>query len=74
MQEQKKLIDILEKIDKKLGFLIGEKVKEKSVVIKDQVALLSSITKDYNELAFILGISPSHAAKELSKQRKGVKK
>lgn len=71
MPEQIRLIEkTLERIDRKLGFLIGELVRERKTSIKDQVAHLSRLTKDYNEISEILGISPSHAAKELSKVKR----
>jgi len=74
MSEQNKLIELLERIDRKLGFLIGENVKEKHNLVKEQISYLSHLTKDYNEIAFMLGITPSHAAKELSKLKSKVKK
>jgi len=74
MSENDKVIELLEKIDKKLGFLIGENIKEKHERIKDQVNYLNNLTKDYTEIAFMLGITPSHAAKELSKLKKKVRK
>lgn len=73
MSDQKKLLEVLGKMDKKLGFLIGEKIREKHNLIKNQVADLSNLTKDYNEIAFMLNITPSHAAKELSKLKRGLK-
>jgi len=78
MTEQNRIIELLEKIDKKLGFLIGGQVKEKSDSIKEQVAYLTSLTKDRNDISFMLGISSSYASKELSKlkakEKKKVKK
>ena len=74
MEENKKIIEILEKIDRKLAFLIAEGVKEKHTVIKEQIAYISNLTQDYKEIALMLGITPSHASKELSKIRKKNKK
>jgi hypothetical protein len=74
MPEQKNLIEkTLERIDRKLGFLVGEKVREKQKNINDQVEHLSRLTTDYNEISFILGISPKHASKELSKLKSRIK-
>jgi hypothetical protein len=73
MSEQEKLIVLLSRIDKKLSFIIGDKIKNRHDKIKDQVRLTQQVTDDYNEVASILGISPSHAAKELSKLKKKVK-
>lgn len=66
-----KITTLLEKINNKLSILVGEKIKEKKASIKDQVCTLSKTGLDYNEIASILGISPSHAAKEISKTKKG---
>ena len=74
MAEKIELIDILQKIDRKLGFLIGEKIKEKETTIRGQICELKPLTSDYKEMAMILGISPSHASKELSGLKKGKKK
>ena len=38
--DEKPIIDLLTKIDKKMSLLVGEKIKEKESSIKDQVALL----------------------------------
>jgi hypothetical protein len=65
-----KIIVLLEKINKKLSILIGEKIRENKSSIKDQVSTLSKAGLDYNEIASILSISPSHAAKEISKMKK----
>lgn len=63
-------VELLRKINIKLGLLLGNQIIEKHPNIKDQVAKLSKCGLDYTELAEILGISPSHAAKELSKLKK----
>jgi DNA-binding CsgD family transcriptional regulator len=50
---------------------------EKEGNITNKVARLSKSSLDYNEIAQILGISPPHAAKELSiikKEKQNVKK
>ena len=65
--------ELLEKIDKKLAFIIGEKTREKYDTVKGQVKSVSFLTKDRNEIAFMLGISPSHAGKELTGLKKGGK-
>ena len=70
MSEKNDLIKILDKIDKKLGFLIGGKIKEKKTTVKEQIKELAPLTSDSNEMARILGITPSHAAKELSLLKK----
>lgn len=74
MPKTNEIQDILDRIDRKLGFLIGEKIKDKNLKIKDQIHELKSLTTDYNEIGRILGISSSHAAKELSKLKKRKKK
>lgn len=70
MSEQEKAIELLEKIDKKLGFIIGDKIKEKYGLVKDQVNHLTDLTLDYKDIAAILGITPKHASVELSKLKK----
>jgi len=74
MPEKNELINILERIDMKLGYLIGEKIKEKNSTVKDQIKELLSLTSDYREIARILGITSSHASKELSLLKKEKKK
>jgi len=74
MSERNEMVKLLEKIDKKLGFIIGEKIKENNSTVKDQIKELMSLTSDYNEMARILGISAKHASKELSLLKKGRKK
>ncbi|NQV08411.1 hypothetical protein HQ529_01010 [Candidatus Woesearchaeota archaeon] len=64
------VIQLLKKINTKLGLMLGNQVIEKHDNIKDQVTKLSKSGLDYNEIAEILGISTSHAAKELSKIKK----
>jgi hypothetical protein len=63
-------IILLRKIDRKLGLMLGNQIVEKYDSIKEQVTKLSRSGLDYNEIAEILAISPSHAAKELSKIKK----
>ncbi len=74
MPKTNEIQDLLERIDHKLGFLIGEKIRDKNLTIKEQIYELQSLTTDYNEIGRILGISSSHAAMELSKLKKGKKK
>jgi hypothetical protein len=74
MKEESGLIDLLSKIDRKLGFIVGEKIKSKHALIKTQIVELMSLTNDYKEIATILGISPKHASVELSKIKKGAGK
>lgn len=74
MPEKNEMIMILERIDIKLGFIIGEKIKEKNSTVKDQIKELLSLTSDYHEIARILGITSSHASKELSLLKKEKKK
>ncbi len=74
MPKTNEIQDILDRIDRKLGFLIGEKIKDKNLKIQDQIHELKSLTTDYNEIGRILGISPKHASVELSKLKKGKKK
>lgn len=74
MQEKNELIEILKRIDMKLGYMIGEKIKEKNSTVKDQIKELISLTSDYHEIARILGITSSHASKELSLIKKEKKR
>lgn len=60
------IIRILQKIDTKLGLILGNQIIEKESNIKAQVAKLSKSDLESTEIAQILGISPSHASKELS--------
>jgi predicted HTH domain antitoxin len=64
------IINLLKKIDTKLGLILGNQIAEKETNIKLQVAKLSKSNLDYTEIAEILGISSSHASKELSILRK----
>lgn len=64
------VIKLLKKIDAKLGLMLGNQITEKEGNIKSQVARLSKSNLDSSEIAEILGISPSHASKELSIIRK----
>ncbi|MCK4520958.1 MAG: ArsR family transcriptional regulator [Nanoarchaeota archaeon] len=64
------MIEILKKIDIKLGLILGNQITDKDHNIKSQVAKLSKSSLDSTEIAQILGISPSHASKELSVLRK----
>jgi len=64
------VIQLLKKIDTKLGLILGNQVIEKHNNVKDQVAKLSKSDLEYTDIADILGISQSHAAKELSKIKK----
>ena len=66
---EEKIIELLEKIDVKLGLLLGNQLQEEDN-IKKKVEKLSKAKLGYTEIAQILGISPTHAAKELSKIRK----
>ncbi|MCK4590071.1 MAG: hypothetical protein KAT77_06515 [Nanoarchaeota archaeon] len=68
------MIILLQKIDKKLGLILGNQITEKESNIKSQVARLSKTGLESVEIAEILGISPSHASKELSILKKEVKK
>lgn len=54
----------------KLGLILGNQIIEKESSINNQVAILGKSNLDYTEIAEILGISPSHAAKELYKIKK----
>jgi hypothetical protein len=74
MTNEEKVVQLLDKIDKKLAFIIGEKIKIDNDNIKDQIKAASKLTQDRHELALMLGVSPNHAAKELSLLRKGDKK
>jgi len=74
MSKTSEIQDILDRIDRKLGFFIGEKIKDKNLKIRDQIHELKPLTTDYKEIGRILGISSSHAAMELSKLKKGKKK
>jgi predicted transcriptional regulator len=67
------IIKILLKIDRKLGVILGNQISEKENNIKKQVAFLSKTKFDSTEIAEILGITQSHASKELSILKKGVK-
>jgi hypothetical protein len=73
VSEELKLIDLLESIDRKLGYIIGEKVKSKHDQVKTQVKELLNLTKDYKEIAIILGISPKHASVVISEVKKRAK-
>ena len=64
------IITLLQKIDKKLGLILGNQITEKEGNIKSQVAILSKSDLESVEIAQILGISPSHASKELSVLRR----
>lgn len=64
------IIKILQKIDTKLGLILGNQITENDNNIKSQVAKLSKSDMESTEIAQILGISPSHASKELSILRK----
>lgn len=59
-------IKLLKRIDTKLGLILGNQIAEKGSNIKSQVAKLSKSNLDSIEIAEILGISLSHASKELS--------
>ena len=74
MDNEGKIVQLLDKIDRKLAFLVGEKIKSQSDTIKEQVKCASRLTIDRDEMARILGISPNHASKELSLLRKRDKK
>ena len=64
------VIQLLKKINTKLGLILGNQIIENENNIKDNVAKLSKSNLNYNEIAEILSISQSHAAKELSKIKK----
>ncbi len=64
------VIGLLERIDKKLGLILGNQITEKEGNIKAQVARLAKSNLGSIEIAQILGISPAHASKELSIIRK----
>ncbi|MCH7964390.1 MAG: hypothetical protein IH852_10695 [Bacteroidetes bacterium] len=70
---KEKIIELLTKINTKLGFIIGNKLNQSETNVNDKVAKLAKFNFDYNEISEILGITTSHAAKELSKI-KGAKK
>jgi DNA-binding Lrp family transcriptional regulator len=65
------LLDIIKKMDKKLVILLNTNLSQKDQNVKEKVAYLAKFDLEYNEIAQILGISPSHAAKELSNLKKG---
>jgi len=60
------ILVLLKKIDMKLGLILGNQIIDKGSNIKSQVAKLSKHGLEAAEIARILGISSSHAAKELS--------
>lgn len=68
---EEELIEIIKKIDKKLIIILNENLSQKDQNVKEKVAYLAKFDLDYNEIAQILEISPSHAAKELSNLKKG---
>lgn len=66
-----KIIELLDKINKKLSILVGEKILDKDITIREKVSILSKASMDYTDISQILGISLAHAAKELSILKKG---
>ena len=66
-----KIIELLEKINKKLSVLVGEKFLDKNITIIDKISILSKASMDYIDISKILGISPAYAAKKLSILKKG---
>ncbi len=67
---EEELIKIIKKIDKKLVILLNENLSKKDQKVKEKVAYLAKFDLDYNEIAQILEIRPTHAAKELSNLKK----
>lgn len=70
---EEELIAIMKKIDKKVAILINKKMSQKDQNVKEKIAYLAKFDLDYTDIAQILEISPSHAAKELSNLKKGGK-
>mgnify|MGYP002629017173 FL=1 len=60
------IIELLQRIDKKLGLILGNQIVEKEGNIKAQVSKLAKSDLSSVEIAQILGISAAHASKELS--------
>ena len=64
------IVGLLQRIDKKLGLILGNQLVEKEGNIKAQVSRLAKSDLGSVEIAQILGISAAHASKELSILRK----
>jgi hypothetical protein len=76
MQEKKdEIIDLLKELNFKLNLILGEIVKTKNdgFAIKDMVKYLHEIGLDSKNVSQILGITSSHASKEISGLKKGKK-
>lgn len=73
MEENSKVITLLQNIDAKLGFIIGESIRAKSSKVTEQVKCARLVTEDYKQIAQILGIGASHASSILSKSNGGKK-
>jgi len=73
MSREDKIVELLENIDLKLGVIVGEKIRERSEVIREQVAFLHKRGMKTSEIAKVLGITSTHASKELSVYKKKVK-
>lgn len=75
MEEEasKRTVELLKEINHKLSVILGELIREKDQPIKKQIRVLHSAGFNYNTVSEILGISRSHAAKELThiKRKKG---
>lgn len=67
---------VVERIDKKLGVILGLLIKEKCEKTGERIYFLYKHGMDYKEIADILGIHPKNAAREISKIKgdKSVKK
>lgn len=64
-------IDQLKKLNSKLDILIAlQMVEEKPKNLKEKIKLLNDLGAETSEIASILGITSSHAAKERSLLKK----
>jgi len=70
--ENKELLEILKRIDRKLTVVVGDIINRTTSSIQEQVCGLSKLKMSNPEIAEILGISTTHVAKEksVSKKRK----
>jgi hypothetical protein len=74
MSKEDEIIKLLKGSDKKLALIIGNNIKEKHKLIKDQVGELRNCNMDYKEIALILGLSPKRASVEIARLKRKVKR
>lgn len=64
------LLTVMHSINSKLSVLIGLRMESQEQSTRQKIAKLNDLGLDYKEVAMILGISASHAAKEISLLKK----